>query len=154
MPEDYTLDEHDDLEETEEEPEEKPSHLRKQIEAQAKKAKEAEARAANAERQLAFRDSRLDPSNKQHAYFAETYQGDSTAEAINAAAEAAGFLDPPAPDVPDEVVAQHAQGAAIAAGADAGGDAPSWEERAAQATSSDELDRILREANVEFVENR
>jgi hypothetical protein len=97
---------------------EQPSHLRKQIEKQAKRAKQAEERALAAERKLAILASGLDLDNPQHAFFAEHYDGEMTAEAIKARATELGFLEPPKPEVPDAEVAQHAQGTAIAAGAD------------------------------------
>lgn len=100
--------------EIEHEPEE-PRGLRKQIEEQAAKAREAEARAAAAERELAFAKAGLPLSDPKMGYFVKGYDGDLTPEAIKAAAEAAGFLAPPAPEVPAEELAQHQQAATLAA---------------------------------------
>lgn len=151
MPEDYDLD--NDLELDEDEtPDEKPSHLRKQLSEQAKARKAAEEEAAKLRKEIALRDSGLDLSNPQHKFFAEHSQAQTTEE-LKAEATALGFLEPPAPDVADEVVEQHAAGAALAAGADAGGQGPSVDDLAKAASSADELDRILREGGVQFVEH-
>lgn len=97
---------------------EEPRGLRKQIEEQAAKAREAEARAAAAERELAFAKAGLPLSDPKMSYFVKGYDGELTPDAIKAAAESAGFLNsapPPAPEVPAEELAQHQQAANLAA---------------------------------------
>lgn len=94
---------------------EEPRGLRKQIEEQAAKAREAEARAAAAERELAFAKAGLDLSDPKIGYFARGYQGEISADAIRAEAENAGFLGAPAPEVSAEELQQHQQVANLAA---------------------------------------
>jgi hypothetical protein len=94
---------------------EEPRGLRKQIEEQAAKAREAEARAAAAERELAFAKAGLPLSDPKMTYFVKGYDGDLSPDAIKAAAEAAGFLTPAAPEVPAEELQQHQQVANLAA---------------------------------------
>lgn len=96
---------------------EEPRGLRKQIEEQAAKAREAEARAAAAERELAFAKAGLPLSDPKMDYFVKGYDGDLTPEVIRAAAEAAGFLSTAPPDVPADELAQHQQAANLAASA-------------------------------------
>lgn len=107
-----------EIEETEE-----PRGLRKQIEEQAAKAKDAEARAAAAERELAFAKAGLPLNDPKMGYFVKGYDGDLTPEAIKTAAEAAGFIGEPEPSIPPEELAQHQQAANLSAG---GGSEPAW----------------------------
>lgn len=95
---------------------EEPRGLRKQIEEQAAKAREAEARAAAAERRLAFAEAGISLSDPKMSYFVKGYDGDLSADAIKAAASEAGFLAPPAPQVPTEELKEHQQAANLAAG--------------------------------------
>lgn len=101
-----------------EQPEE-PRGLRKQIEEQAAKAREAEARAAAAERELAFAKAGLDLADPKMAYFVKGYDGEVAPDAIKAAAEAAGFVGQQAPEqsqVPPQELAEHQAAASLAAG--------------------------------------
>jgi hypothetical protein len=100
---------------------EQPQKLRREIAKRQRQAEEAEARAVRAERELALRDSGLDLSDPRVKFFADKYDGDPSAEAITAAATAAGFIEPPPPDVSDKEVASHAEVSAIVGGADAAG---------------------------------
>jgi hypothetical protein len=68
----------DELEDSEEE----PSALRRQLEEQATRAAEAQAKLAVLERKDAFRDAGLDPANKQHQAFIKAYDGDISPEAV------------------------------------------------------------------------
>jgi hypothetical protein len=96
-----------------------PSVLRRQIDEQAGKRKEAEARAAQAERSLAFMQAGINPADPKMAYFVKGYDGtDLTPEAIKAAATEAGFLsgeDAP-PAVPQGELDAHQRAAGLAAG--------------------------------------
>lgn len=115
------MSEFDPSENTPTEPEE-PRGLRKQIEEQAAKAREAEARAAAAERELAFAKAGLPLDDPKMTYFVKGYDGDLSPDAIKAAAESAGFLTAPAPEVPADELAQHQQAANLAGtGEPAGG---------------------------------
>ena len=94
--------------------------------------KKAEAEAAQAKREAAFLRAGIDPDNKRMSYFVKGYEGESTAEAIRAAAIEAGFLQPPAP-TQEEVEGQqateaHARVAALSQG---GERAPNANEAAA-----------------------
>lgn len=95
--------------------EEEPRGLRKQIEEQAAKAREAEARAAAAERQLAFAKAGLDLADPKMSYFVKGYDGEADPEKIRAAATEAGFLGAPEPEVPTQELAQHQAAANLAA---------------------------------------
>lgn len=53
------------------------------------------------QRQSAFRDAGLDPSNKQHAIYMKAYDGELASDKIRTDAEDAGFLTPLAPTVSD-----------------------------------------------------
>lgn len=151
MPED-DIDLLDDLDPEPDPPAEEPSALRRVIAKKDAEAKAERARADAAERQLAIRDSGLDLSDPKVAFFADKYDGDNTPEAVKQAALAAGFLQPPPPEVPDTEVQTHAQVETIAAGADSG-EIP-WEEKAKTARSSAELDEIMRAGGVEFAPGR
>jgi len=54
--------------------------------------KQAEQKAADAQRELAFYKAGISPEDKAASYFIKGYEGDLSAEAIRAAAEEAGFL--------------------------------------------------------------
>lgn len=130
--------------------EEEPRGLRKQIEEQASKAREAEARAAAAERELAFAKAGLPLDDPKMGYFVKGYEGDLTPEAIKAAAESAGFLSPPAPEIPAEELAQHQQAANLAGtGQPAGGwtgavhDNPQYRAEIFQARSPEEAMAVM-----------
>lgn len=97
-----------------------PGDLRKQVERHEQKAREADARAAALERELAFAKAGLDLNDPKMGYFVKGYDGEADPEKIRAAAEAAGFLAPPAPAVPPGELAQHQIAANLAAGATAG----------------------------------
>jgi hypothetical protein len=103
---------------SEDEYDEEPRGLRKQIEEQAAKAREAEARAAAAERQLAFAKAGLDLSDPKMSYFVKGYDGESDPEKIKAAAQEAGFIGAPSqePAVPAAELQQHQAAANLAAG--------------------------------------
>lgn len=99
------------------------------LEKRAKLADEAEARAAAAERSLAFAKAGIDLTDTKSNYFVKGYEGELDPEAIKAAAIKDGFL--PAPDVaPDNSGDADALGR-MAEAAATGGDAP------------DGLDRLL-----------
>jgi len=110
-----------DFSESDDQYDEEPRGLRKQIEEQAAKAREAEARAAAAERELAFAKAGLDLSDPKIGYFTRGYDGDADPEKIKAAALEAGFIgsQEPANTIPPEELAQHQAAANLAAGASA-----------------------------------
>lgn len=56
------------------------------------RAAQAEQKAAELERKLAISSAGLDLSNPQHKYFAETYNGEMSPEAVKAKAQELGFL--------------------------------------------------------------
>lgn len=79
---------------------------------------EAEAqRAKDLERRLAFMEAGINPSDAKAKYFVKGYEGELTAEAIRAEAEAAGLIAPPPPDPTAQAMARvGAAGAGAAAG--------------------------------------
>lgn len=96
----------------------------KELRAKAAKADEAEARAAAAERDLAFTKAGI-PDEGVGSYFRKGYDGDLTAEAIKAEAAVSGFTTTVIPPTPaDPALAGEAQQAASTSAAMAGGDAP------------------------------
>ena len=92
--------------------------LRKQTQA----TKQAEAKAAAKDREVAFLRAGIDPDAKEGmvGYFAKGYDGDMTADAIRAAAQAAGVLQAPVL-TPEQVAAQQQQQADLAASQRMGG---------------------------------
>ena len=62
------------------------------LEKKATKAEEAEARASAAERKLAFAEAGISLTDPKLSYFVKGYDGELTAEAIQAEAAKAGFL--------------------------------------------------------------
>lgn len=95
-------------------------NLRKQVRDANKRAKDVDdlrSQLAARDRQDAFRDAGIDPSNTQHGYFMRGYDGEATADAIRAAAEAAGFLATRTADVSDAELEGHAAVQAVSAGA-------------------------------------
>jgi len=86
--------------------------LRKQTQA----TKQAEAKAAAKDREVAFLRAGIDPEAKEGivGYFAKGYEGEMTPEAIKAAATAAGILQAPAP-TPEQIAAQQANQDALGA---------------------------------------
>jgi hypothetical protein len=90
----------DDLYEDEQDRSDNPNM--RQLREKAKKADEAERRAAELERRLAFAEAGIDMSDPKSRYFVAGYDGDLDRDAIRQAAERDGFLggkteDPPAP---------------------------------------------------------
>ena len=86
--------------------------LRKQTQA----TKVAEKAASDAKREAAFLRAGIDPDSKEGiaSYFVKGYEGDLTADAIKAAATAAGVLQAPAL-TPEQVLQQSANQDALAA---------------------------------------
>jgi hypothetical protein len=97
--------------------EESPRGLRKQLEQELQAKREAENRAANAERELAFAKAGIDLQDQRMSYFVKGYDGDADPEKIRAAAVEAGFIGKPEPTVSDEELSQHQQVANLTAGA-------------------------------------
>lgn len=64
----------------------------RQLEKQANEGKAALERAAKLEREIAFRDAGISPTDDRFKYFAKGYEGEFTPEAIRAEAIRAGFL--------------------------------------------------------------
>jgi hypothetical protein len=87
-----------------------PAGLRKRAEKALKRATEAEARAAAAERELMFANAGI-PADGAGKYFRKGYDGELTLEAIKAEAESAGLFTAKAsaeaeePEVPAEELA-------------------------------------------------
>ena len=83
---------------------------------QTKATKQAEAKAAAKDREVAFLRAGIDPDAKEGivGYFAKGYDGDMTPDAIKAAAQAAGVLQAPAP-TPEQQAVQQQQAAELAA---------------------------------------
>jgi len=72
--------------------------------------REAEERAARAERSVAFLRAGIDPESKGLAsYFVKGYDGDLEPEKIKAAAIEAGVMQPPAPDADQQAQQQALQ---------------------------------------------
>ena len=64
----------------------------RQLEKQANEGKAAIERATRLEREIAFRDAGISPTEDRFKYFAKGYEGEFTPEAIRAEAIRAGFL--------------------------------------------------------------
>lgn len=94
-----------------------PRGLRKQLEQELQAKREAESRAAKAERELAFAKAGIDIADPKMTYFVKGYEGDADPEKIRQAAVEAGFVGPQEPAVPTEELAQHQQAAQTVAGA-------------------------------------
>lgn len=101
-------------------------------ETEAKRAEEAEARAVAAERKLALREAGIDLGTPLGRLFAKSYDGDPTPEAVRAAAEAEGVLEPET-TVSDDEEAAHDRIRSASTGAGASGshqitpaDAAAW----------------------------
>jgi hypothetical protein len=62
------------------------------LEKAAKAGQQAQAELAALRREMTFREVGIDPSNAAHKYFIKGYDGETTPEAIRAAAAEAGFL--------------------------------------------------------------
>jgi len=90
--------------------------LRKQLEQELQAKREAESRAAKAERELAFAKAGIDLADSRLSYFVKGYDGEIDAEKIRMAAMEAGFLSAPTPDVPTEELVQHEKAATLSAG--------------------------------------
>lgn len=97
--------------------EESPRGLRKQLEQELQAKRDAESRAARAERELAFAKAGIDLQDQRMSYFVKGYDGEVDAEKIRQAAVEAGFLGQPEPSVPAEELTQHQQVANLTAGA-------------------------------------
>lgn len=67
----------------------------RQLETAAREGKEAAARLAALEREMAFRDAGINPSDPKLKYFMKGYEGETSVDAIKAAAVEAGFLADP-----------------------------------------------------------
>lgn len=91
----------DDLDPDAPEPEPQDNAVIRELREQAKAGKAAEARAEAAERKLAFVGAGIDPDDARQKYFAQSYAGEMTKDAIRTEAEAAGFLTPPATSAPE-----------------------------------------------------
>ncbi len=92
----------------------------KELRARAKSADEAEARAAAAERNLAFAEAGI-PKDGMGSYFRDAYKGDLDPDAIKAEAVNAGLLGA---TVDPAVTAAEAQDASAVSAAMAAGDPP------------------------------
>lgn len=97
--------------------EESPRGLRKQLEQELQAKRDAESRAARAERELAFAKAGIDLQDQRMSYFVKGYDGEIDSEKIKQAAVEAGFLGTPEPSVPDDELTQHQQVANLTAGA-------------------------------------
>ena len=67
------------------------ANIRK-LEKAASEGQKAQAELAALKREMTFREAGIDPSNPAHRYFVKGYDGETTLEAIKAAATEAGFL--------------------------------------------------------------
>lgn len=74
------------------EPAPQEGHDLRRLREKAKTADDATARADAAERQLAFVKAGINPDDAQQGYFVRGYEGEVSADAIRAAATAAGFV--------------------------------------------------------------
>jgi len=107
------------------------------LERKAKAAEDATAKVASLERQLAFLEAGINPTDPKLKYFTKGYDGDMTADAIKAAATEAGFLEAPkAPEVPPDELAAMTRSTAVTAGAQNPGASADQAFRAALASAS------------------
>lgn len=97
-----------------------PRDVFKDLERRAKAGDETAKLLEAANRRLAFADAGINTSDPKLAYFVRGYDGEMTADAIRAAAAEAGFIDAPAPQVPDEELRAHDRVSQAAAGASTG----------------------------------
>jgi ribosomal protein L12E/L44/L45/RPP1/RPP2 len=100
-----TLDQHDDQADGDQQVTLSRANIRK-LEKAAQAGQSAQSELASLKRELAFRDAGISPTNPMAKYFIKGYDGESTVEAIKAAAEEAGLLaaapPPPNPDAPPQ----------------------------------------------------
>lgn len=123
--------------------------LRKQLEQRIAAEKEAEARAAVAERKLAFAEAGIKLDDPRAKYFVAGYDGEINPEAIKAAAFEGGFLSPPEPAVSAAELQQHQAAAQFSAGAQGVDTITGWENNPAyqaemaQARTKDEVFAVM-----------
>jgi len=122
----------------------------RQLREQAKEAKEARKAAEQAQAELAalqrenaFRKVGIDPDDPKTKYFAKAYDGELTAEAIKAEAEAAGFLAQPADPTGADEQAAWQRTASAAAGASAEDQQPDPLAQLRAAKSPEEITAIM-----------
>ena len=123
----------------------------------AKKADEAEARAAAAERELAFAKAGIPLNDPRSGYFLKGYDGDTSPEAIKAEWDT-HFAQPASttPAIPDSEVAAHQRVASAAEGA-APSPLPTYDDELRSKVASGELRdahaiaNFLRERNPDMV---
>lgn len=72
------------------------------LEKRAKQADQIKAEAESAKRELAFLKAGIDLNTPQGKLFAKAYDGEFTADAVKAAAEEYGVLEPAKPEIPRE----------------------------------------------------
>lgn len=96
-----------------------PRGLRKQLEQELAAKRDAESRAAKAERELAFAKAGIDLADPRLSYFVKGYDGEADPDKIREAAISAGFLGDQESAVPQEELTQHQQAANLSAGAQA-----------------------------------
>ena len=118
---DYTQAQYDDEQDEQQQVEQRtrtvPRDVWKDMERKAKERDEIGKQLEAANRRLAFADAGINTSDPKLSYFVRGYDGDLTPEAIRTAAAEAGFIDPPAPEVPTEELRAHDRVTQAAAGA-------------------------------------
>lgn len=88
-----------------EQPNDDPAGLRKQLKERGERLSALEAENATLKRNAAFSEAGI-PADGAAKWFRQGYDGELTAEAIKAAAEADGIITPPPPPDPDTPLAE------------------------------------------------
>ena len=121
----------------------------KELEAEAKKANEAEARAAAAERRLAVTEAGIKLNPTQMKALASVHEGEWTPDALKATAADLGYIAPPEPEVPaEELEALNRVAEAANGGGMSASKAAEYEAAVAQAKNIEELLEVQRRFGV------
>jgi hypothetical protein len=116
------------------------------LESKAKRADDAEARAATAERELAFAKAGIDLNDSKLSYFRKGYEGDLDADQIRAAAAEAGFIAPPGGPADDADLVAQQRIAMAGSEAVAPADPSPLRDKLAAAQSEEEIMAIVNES--------
>ena len=121
----------------------------KELEADAKKAQELEARAVAAERRVAIAEAGVKLSDKQLKALAAVHDGEWTPESIKGTAAELGYIAPPEPEVPaEELEALNRVADAASGGGMSASKAAEYEAAMAATKNMDEVIQVARQFGV------
>lgn len=123
------------------------AHMRK-LEAELKQKNELLAKAAQAEKKLAFLEAGVDTSSKISEYFIKAYDGEMNPDAIRAAAEEANLIPSQKKEIASEQQAWNRISQAQKQG-ETSEPVVDWNTKISQAKSPDEVMQLLSQARAE-----